>query len=162
MKWFINGLSALAAVGLFLLMGTVFCDVIARNFLARPLQGAGEVARFMLGLSIFLALPVATIRQEHISVDLILAINSRVLRAVELGLAMVLSAAFFAILAWKLYDQSLRAASYNDVTLILGIPVAPFAMIMAVLSGVSALVVFVRRTPTPESETDDGIGSNQL
>lgn len=163
MKWLVGLLSALAAIGLFLLMGIVFCDVIARNFLGRPLQGAGEVARFVLGVSVFLALPMASLRSSHISVDLLTAINSRLLRSVEVYLGLVLTTVFFGVLGWQLYNQSVKAAAYNDVTFILNIPVAPFALIMAVLSVVSALALFAGlKDLLIKSQSSDHIGSSQL
>ena len=57
----------LVAAALFLMMAITVLDVIGRYLINRPFPGSAELIQYMMVAFIFLALPVVTLRNEHIS-----------------------------------------------------------------------------------------------
>lgn len=117
-------------------------DVGGRFLLNRPLHGAFEATEVMMGLIVFLALPLATRRREHIAVtmfDHLLA--EGVKRAAGLLFGLV-CAAVCGLLAWRLGLYGGRLLRAGEVTLELGIPRGGIATAMSWLLWVTA-VAFV-------------------
>ena len=117
-------------------------DVGGRFLLNRPLHGAFEATEVMMGLIVFLALPLATRRREHITVtmfDHLLA--AWVKRATGL-LFCLFCAAVCGLLAWRLGLYGDRLLRVGEVTLELGIPRGGIATAMSWLLWVTA-VAFV-------------------
>ena len=61
----------LAAVLLFCLMALTCADVIGRYFLGTPIYGAFEMTEMLLAALIFAGLPLVTLRNDHVTVDLL-------------------------------------------------------------------------------------------
>ena len=64
-------LGALAALVLFAMMMLTCVDVIGRYFFSRPIFGGFELTEMMLAAMIFLGLPLVTLRNEHVTVDVL-------------------------------------------------------------------------------------------
>lgn len=130
-----------AAVFLLAMMLITTVDVAGRYLLASPLPGAFELTQVLLAATIFAGLPLVTLRESHVAVTLL---SGRLRgRAAELHAALsnLLSLVAFAVIARQLAIQAMRLASYGDTTSLLRIPMAPLAWGMAVLAGVSAIVL---------------------
>ena len=56
---------------LFCLMAITCADVIGRYFFGTPVYGAFEMTEMLLAALIFVGLPLVTLRNEHITVDLL-------------------------------------------------------------------------------------------
>jgi TRAP-type C4-dicarboxylate transport system permease small subunit len=131
------GIAAGSLAAAMMLVTTV--DVGGRFFFNAPLHGAFEATEVMMGLMVFLALPLATRRREHITVtmfDHLLA--ERVKRAAGLvfGLA---CAAVCGVLAWRVGLYGERLLNVGEVTLELRIPRGGIATAMSWLLWVAAL-----------------------
>ena len=162
MKFFGNIEKAVNLIGaliLVILMGMTFVDVIGRSFFNSPLNGAVEVTELLLGVMVFLLLPSATLNQEHISVDIIDSFAGKFLDFVRNLLTGIIGTVFFALIAYKMWEHAHRAASYNDATNNLSIPIAPFVYGLSLLSGLTAIMFFIllfkmkTREETVEMET---------
>ena len=64
-------LGALAALVLFAMMTLTCADVIGRYFFSQPIFGGFELTEMLLAAMIFLGLPLVTLRNEHITVDVL-------------------------------------------------------------------------------------------
>ncbi|NPC54983.1 TRAP transporter small permease [Caenimonas soli] len=129
-------LEAVGAACLVILMVTVFVDVVGRNLLNMPLPWGTEVLEIVLAAMIFVLYPVLALTFGHITVDLIkmpVALQ-RFQRALGAGMG----AALFALIAWCLVRQTLRAAEYGEKTALLGVPISVLLGGMAVLAAVTA------------------------
>ena len=126
-------LEAIGAVALLILMVTVFIDVVGRNLFNTPLPWGTELLEMVLALMIFAIYPLLALGFGHITVDLIQVRPG--LRAVQRVLSSAMGAVVFALIAWCMGRQALRAADYGEATPLLNVP------LFWVLGGIGALAV---------------------
>ncbi len=125
------------ALLLLALMGVVFLDVMLRNLLNRPLPWGTELLEVLLAAMIFLLYPVLAVGGGHITVDLIQVRPA--LRRVQRVLAGLVGASLFALIAWCLGRQAVRAAGYGEGTPLLHIPHSLVLGGMGVLAALAVL-----------------------
>lgn len=115
-----------AAAVLVVITLLTFTAVIMRYVFATAFPGSFDVARLLLGVSIFWGIAVAAYSRSHISVDLIWqALPLPLQRAVDI-LADTVFAGFASLMAWTMLQQVLRARSTGQTTFELSIPLWPF------------------------------------
>ena len=122
------------------LLGIVTCvDVAGRYFFGRPLVGAHEILDMLICLAIFPALPLACWERQQISVDLIDHALPPRARENLLCVVDVVCALCLAIVAWRMFIYGAKLRDYGDVTLLLRLPLYPYAYLIGAMAGVSAL-----------------------
>ena len=151
-----DALAAVAACAIALL-GIVTCgDVVGRYLFNAPLRGSLEMLDMLVCLSIFPALPRVCRRRGHISVDLIDDVLKGPSHAVLLRVVDVVCAAALAVVAWRMALYGIKLRGYGDVTLLLRIPLYPYAFGVSALAAVSAvtclIVAISSRSGVAESE----------
>lgn len=124
-------MEAIGAVSLLILMVTVFIDVVGRNLFNTPLPWGTELLEMVLALMIFAIYPLLALGFGHITVDLIQVRPG--LRVVQRVLSGAIGAVVFALIAWCMGRQALRAADYGEATPLLNVPLS------WVLGGIGAL-----------------------
>ncbi len=142
----VDGFSAL---GLFAMMATTVVDVIGRYVFNKPLPASFEFTEYLMGVLVFAALPVVTLRGEHVRITLIDArLGPRVARARDRILGVVCGVVC-AGLSWAVIGLASRMAAYGDGTQTLGLPLAPLALLMAAsliaCGAIAAIRPFLRR-----------------
>ena len=134
-------LGVAAAALLMTMMVVTSVDVIGRYLFNSPLSGAFEMTELMLAALVFIGLPLATYRDEHINVDLLDAIMpEKVIRSQQIVMSW-LSALVMVILSYQLWHKALSLQADGSVTNTIEIPLAPFAYLMSVTCLVSAIVM---------------------
>ena len=136
-------LAAIAALSLFAMMALTFIEVVARYFLDAPLAGAEEVKAFLLGITIFAALPIVTWQQRHIAVRSLAALLRGRARAVQRLVVLAGAVAGFSFVAYLLADQTRAMAADGTLTTYLDLPEAPVVAVFAALASLAALVAAV-------------------
>ncbi len=131
---------ALAAIALFAIMVLTFVDVGGRKFFATSLPGALELTEILMVAVIFAALPLVSLRGEHVTFDSLDALLPPWLRRAQQVLVDLACAAMLAFVAWLMWTKAGNLAQYGDITARLKIPLAPFVYAMSVLCGVAAFV----------------------
>lgn len=155
-------LGVIVAVLLMAMMLITVVDVIGRYGLQQPLPGAYELIELMLAIVIFTALPLVCLRDENITVTILIEHFPSRTRQIHAGVVSLLCAGVLAAVAWRLYAHAAQLASYGDVTMFLRLPRGPIGYTMAVLSalGAIALVVmaidYLKGARTPAAPTDVG------
>jgi TRAP-type C4-dicarboxylate transport system permease small subunit len=144
-------LAPIAALALFLMMALTIVEVVGRYFLALPVTGGEEIKAFLLGFTVFAALPLVTAAERHIAVrslaNLLRGRAARVQHAVVRAGA-VLGLAFIAALV---FDQARALDAAGTLTDFLDLPMAPAIYAFAVLAAaaaLAALALFAKRPPT--------------
>ena len=140
MKILENWLARLAAVALFATMVLTFLDVIGRKLLGSSITGVVEVTELLMLGVIFLAMPIASLRGEHVIFDLLDPVLPASLRALQhrlSNLACVALVAGASLLVWQRAD---RSAEFGDTTAQLVIPMSPFHRATAVMLALTALM----------------------
>lgn len=133
-------LAAIAAVSLFTMMALTFVEVVARYFLGAPLAGAEEVKAFLLGITIFSALPLVTWQQRHIAVRSLAGLLRGRARAAQRLVVLSGAVAGFSFVAYLLADQTRAMAEDGTLSTYLNLPEAPVVAVFAALATVAALV----------------------
>lgn len=130
----------LAAAALFAIMLLTFFDVGGRRFLATSLPGALELTEILMVAVIFAALPLVSLRGEHVTFDSLDPFIPRAVRRVQQAVVDLLCASMLLFVAWLMWTHAGQVAEYGDVTARLKIPLAPFVYAMSVLCAVTAAV----------------------
>ena len=135
--------TASACLSLAAIMTLMVTDVIARHLLNAPVPGAAELIELLMALLVFSALPLTTLRREHIQVDLFTALIPISFRRIAGMLANAVAGAIMAFIAWRLYDKTVEILGFGDTTAFLRLPLAPVAGVMATMAVLTALAFFV-------------------
>lgn len=125
------------------LTGVTVVDVIGRYLLSSPLPGASEYTEILLMSIVFMGLPAVCLDDGHIAVDILSSKLKGLADAFQTVAARLIVAGVLAIVSWQLWAHAAQLASYNEVTVYLRAPLAPFATGTAVITGICAVLVFL-------------------
>ena len=129
----------LAALALFGIMALTFFDVGGRKLVGHSIPGSLELTELMMVVVIFAALPLVTLRGEHItfdSLDSMLPAGVRHLQTLLVNLVCAAALLGLAALMWREGSQFLQTGETTAQLLILK---APFIYAMAVFCGLTGL-----------------------
>jgi len=135
-------LTLVSAFFLFLMLAITFADVIGRYFLNAPITGAHEIIAFLLGLTIFTALPLVTRDRGHITVGMFEKFFKGWVRYVIHLAVLIGTLAVIGFIAWLMYDQAETMREADFITEYLDLPQAPIVYILSGL-GILACLIFV-------------------
>ena len=138
-----------ASVLLFALMMLMVFDVVGRNVLRHPVQGATELTEIGLVTITFLLFPSLALRKGHIVADIADSLRSRVLDVLKIVLTALLGGGVFGLIAWRMWLLALNSASYGEASPTLQVPLPPFLFAAAILSGICALCFLVSLRELP-------------
>ncbi|WP_206540002.1 TRAP transporter small permease [Ruegeria sp. ANG-R] len=116
------GPARIAGLALMFLMVLTFVDVISRSVFSAPLGFSAELTEISMAVIVFAALPMATLHDGHIVVDLLDKLfqgKAAYLRDMMVDVVCLVSLAYPAVRVWTL---GTRSRSYNEITEILGWP----------------------------------------
>ena len=140
MAVFDDALSWLSSAVLFAMMMLTAVDVFMRYVVSRPVPGAFEISELLMGLLIFSALPLVSLRDEHITVEFAgKMIPARLLPYID-AIVHVCIASLLAAAGRLVWLRGMRMQQYGDATTMLAIPVWPLVYAMAGLLAVTAAV----------------------
>ena len=147
MDWFDRrvapALGWFAAAVLMALMLLTCADVAGRYLFNSPIWGAFELTEMMLASLIFGALPLVSLRNEHVTVDLFDPVTPDWLLQIQHVVACVVGFACTAYLAWRLWIRAGNLLAAGETTAQLHITIAWLAYAMAVLMGLSAAAMLI-------------------
>lgn len=131
------------------MMMVTVVDVTGRYVFNAPLQGGFELTEYLMGLLVFLALPLVSAKGEHVRISLLDSRFGERARVVRDRIVGSCAGLVCVLIAWPLAALGMRMASYGDGTQTLGMPLAPLAFFMVaslVLSGAAmAIAPFLKR-----------------
>jgi len=138
----VKALTLVSAFFLFLMLAITFADVIGRYFLNAPITGAHEVIAFLLGLTIFTALPLVTRDRGHITVDIFERFYKGPVRYIIHLVVLLGTLGVISFIAWLMYDQAETMREADFITEYLDLPQAPIVYVLSGL-GVLACLIFI-------------------
>jgi TRAP-type C4-dicarboxylate transport system permease small subunit len=136
-------LGMIVAALLMVMMLITVVDVVGRYAVKQPVPGAYELIELMLAVVIFMALPLVCLKDENITVTMLIEGFSTRVRQVHAGVVSLVCAGVLAVVAWRLYAHAAQLASYGDVTMFLRLPRGPIGYSMAALSALGAVALVV-------------------
>jgi TRAP-type transport system small permease protein len=120
-----------AAVSLFAIMALTLVDVLGRKLLDRSVPGALELIEMLMVVVIFAALPLVSLRAEHVTFDSLDAYLPRWARWFQTKFMNLLAVAVFAGVGYLMLRKGLQLAEQNETSAQLLIAKAPFVYLMA-------------------------------
>ena len=139
-SWLTDGLSAFV---LFALMVMTCIDVFGREVLNAPLDGATELTQLMMGVIVFAVLPIVSLREEHVTVDLLDKWFPRRLAPSRQVVLNFLAAIMMAVVCWRVWVIGDFQMDYGDTTEFLRMPLGPVSYFIAIMSGITAIALLV-------------------
>lgn len=122
-------LAGASGVVLLAIAGLMIADAVLRYGFSRPIAASVELAEQMLGLAMFLALPLAGLSDAHVRIDSVVNRFGRRGQAFSLALGAVLMATLLGAIAWQMSSLLVEMYRTQRVTITARIPVAPFLAI---------------------------------
>jgi TRAP-type C4-dicarboxylate transport system permease small subunit len=146
----VPALGIVAAVVLFSLMALTCVDVIGRYFFNSPVHGGFEITEMLLAVLIFSGLPLVTLRNDHVTVDVLDPITPEWLFRIQHVAACVVGFASTAYLAWRLWLRAASLHAAGETTAQLKFQLAYLAYAMSVLMACTALALVVLALRRPQ------------
>jgi TRAP-type C4-dicarboxylate transport system permease small subunit len=142
-------LGIIAAIVLFGLMLITCLDVVGRYFFGRPVYGAFEITEMLLATLIFAALPLVTIRNEHVTVDVLDPITPEWMFRLQHVIGCAFGFVSTGYLAWRLWIRALSMDAAGETTAQLKFKLAYLTYAMSILMALTAvaLLVLIFRRP---------------
>jgi len=137
-------LAGLAGLVLLLVMALTFFDVVGRYFFNAPVTFAVELIQLGMGLLVLFGLAITTLERGHIAVDVVDTLVPVWVRRVFASIAALCGAVFIALIAWRLWDRTVKFHGDGLATDVLFLPVWPVVMLMAAAASLAALVALVQ------------------
>ena len=135
-----RGLGLAAAASLFAMIALTFADVFARKFLGFSIRGSLEVTELLMLAVIFMGLPLASLKGEHVFFDLLDHLLPEPLRRVQAVVSNAICVAILSGAAWLVWQRAERTVSMGDTTAQLQLGIGPFHYAAAVLLALTALM----------------------
>jgi TRAP-type C4-dicarboxylate transport system permease small subunit len=135
----IRGLSILAGLCLLAMMSVAMIDALGRYFFSAPIRGASEIIAYLLGYTVFFALPAVTRERGHIEVGILVASLPKAARRAERVVTALMTVGGFAFVTWLMIGQGVRLHASGVLLANYELPSAPFIYPIVVLAGVTAL-----------------------
>ncbi|MGO4833784.1 TRAP transporter small permease, partial [Rhizobiaceae sp. 2RAB30] len=127
----------ISGMALLLVALVVTADVIMRWALAQPIKGLFELSELAFAAIVALGFAHANGRRSHVTLDLTGTLIARTTGLQFLG--SVLTTLCFAAFTLLLWQHAASKSAYGETTLVLGLPLAPFWYVVAVLMAVTFL-----------------------
>ncbi len=142
-----------AAILMFLMLFTAV-DVIGRYFFNKPVWGGFELTEVSLAVLIFAGLPLTTLRNGHITVDLLDAVTPRAVLRVQHVVTNLIAAGCTAFLAYRLFLRGNTLLDAGETTLQIGIKFAYVSYTMAFLMAVTAVAFALLALGAPRAPAE--------
>ena len=133
-------LGYVAAASLFAMMALTLADVVGRKFFDNSIIGSFELTELLMLVLIFIALPLTSLRGEHVVFDLLDRAMSPAARVWQHRLSNGLCAAMLLGAAWLVWQRAQRTVEFGDNTAQLKIELAPFHFMVALMLALTAVM----------------------
>lgn len=146
-----------AAVALFAIMALTFFDVGGRKLLSNSIPGSLELTELLMVAVIFAALPLVSLRGEHVVFDSLDSALPPAVRTVQRALVNLLCAAAMLGLGWLMWRTGDDFRTAGETTAQLAIPKYPFIYGMAVLCALTGVIhlILLGRPDAGRNEHED-------
>jgi TRAP-type transport system small permease protein len=149
----------LSGSALFAIMALTFFDVLGRKLLSNSITGSLEITELLMVVVIFGALPLVSVRGEHVEFDSLDPYLPHWLRRTQAFVVHLLCGAALLALGWLMWRTGGEFLATGETTAQLLILKAPFLYGMAVLCAVTGVVhlLMMGRLPPERAEQAEGV-----
>jgi TRAP-type transport system small permease protein len=133
---------------LFLLMFLTVGDIIGRYLAGKipwfsPIPGTFELTEFSLAVVIFASIGYTQVRNEHISIDILISKLPVRVQAIIDSIVYLVCIALMGLVAWQSVVYSGRLLGGHNVSGVLSIPIYPFLIVTAIGCVIYSLAMLV-------------------
>src|SRR5262245_38163561 len=128
---------------MFGLMTLTCVDVVGRYFFNRPVPGGFELTEILLVALIFAGLPLVSLRNEHVTVDLFDPVTPDWLFRIQHVVACAIGSVCSGYLAWRLWLRAEHMDRAGETTAQLKIKLAWLTYSMSVLMALTAIALLI-------------------
>jgi TRAP-type C4-dicarboxylate transport system permease small subunit len=146
----------LAGLALLAIMLLTFLDVSGRKLLSQSITGSLELTELLMVVVIFGALPLVSLKGEHVIFDSLDAMWPAWFQRIQRALVDLVCAALLLGLAYLMWNTGGEFAVTGETTAQLKITKAPFIQGMGLLCGLTALVHLVKAFWPSDEESSEG------
>jgi TRAP-type C4-dicarboxylate transport system permease small subunit len=139
-KIFESVCGTLAGLALLGIMVLTFFDVSGRKIWSNSIPGSLELTELLMVVVIFGALPLVSLKSEHVVFDSLDAVFPAWFQKIQQALIHLACAALLFGLAYLMWKTGADIATTGETTAQLKIPKAPFIQGMGILCGLTGLV----------------------
>lgn len=136
----LGGATALILAAIMLL---TCVDVAGRYVLNMPVPGALEVSELMMGALIFASLPLVTLRQQQVTIDLLEPFIPRFVKPALHVLIQLVGGLCLAVISWRLWVKGGQMMQQGDTTAVLQLSVWPLVYFMSLLAAVTSVILLI-------------------
>ena len=162
LAWFdravVPTLGYVAAVVMFCLMLLTCVDVVGRYFFNKPLPGGFELTEILLAALIFAGLPLVSLRNDHVTVDLFDPVTPDWLFRIQHVVACATGFVCTGYLAWRLWLRAEHMDRAGETTAQLKIKLAYLTYSMSLLMAFTAVALLVLAFRRPQRHFVEGGG----
>ncbi len=144
----------IAGTALFAIMALTFLDVNGRKLMSNSIPGSLELTELLMVVVIFAAMPLVTLRGEHVVFDSLDSYLPAGLQKAQRAIVNVLCAGAMLALAWLMWDAGGQFMQSGETTAQLKILKAPFLYGMSVMCAVTGFIhlALIARPPRDLAE----------
>ncbi|MBZ0129156.1 MAG: TRAP transporter large permease subunit [Rhodobacteraceae bacterium] len=135
--------SVVAIAGLLIGASIIVLDVTGRWLFGTSIVALNEMMSSIFAMAIAATFPAGATNRVHLKVDLLAHVTGTRLTAWLHLAGSVLLTLFFSILAWRIFDLSIRYLEQGNATSLLHLPLWPVYLVVSVLMAATALVQFL-------------------
>jgi TRAP-type C4-dicarboxylate transport system permease small subunit len=154
LDWFdrlvVPTLGYVAATVMFCLMALTCVDVFGRYLLNSPIWGGFELTEMLLAVLIFAGLPLVSLRNDHVTVDLFDPVTPDWLFRIQHVVACAIGFACMGYLAWRLWLRAEHMLRAGETTAQLKIKLGYLTFSMSVLMAFAAIALLVLAFRRPQ------------
>lgn len=136
----LGGASALILAAIMLL---TCIDVAGRYVFSMPVPGALEVSELMMGALIFSSLPLVTLRQQQVTIDIFEPFIPRFVKPALHVLIQFTGGLCLGVISWRLWIRGGQMMQQGDTTAVLQISIWPLVYFMSVLAGITSIILLL-------------------
>ena len=140
LAWPVRILTGMSATFMFLIAAVTFVDVTGRYVFSSPVRGGVEIIEFLLGLLIFSAMPLVTVKNAHITVELFDGFMSDGFKRIRGIVVLIASAGVITFITERMWSTALEMAEYDEISLHLQVETAPLLFVISAMSAVGVAV----------------------
>jgi tripartite ATP-independent transporter DctM subunit len=105
-------------------------DVLSRFLFNLPVIGSIEGTEFLMVLTVFLAIPYAAAKNQHITIDALATKLPERERLILESITLFVGVVLFSVVVWQSIEYYVLMTKMNRVTAVLRVPIAPFALVV--------------------------------
>jgi len=138
-----KGLHSIGVTMLALMMFLTASDVMLRYFINSPIQGAYDLAEYMMAVLVVFSMVYCCANKGNIRVDTFIKMLPKRTQAIVMTITCLVNVCVFAAMAWQIYVKMIECYQTQVASTVLLIPRYPFVGLIA-FSATCIVIVFLR------------------